>query len=178
MQAGIEAAVCGLAGLAGPCCLRIDFRSADANLGPALPPTCRSWLIARKWDVEHAARDIAAHAAWREEFMPAGAVAAALAASAAGGQRKVFLQGRDRQGQAVVVVKAGKGVLVSAVAGEKCGRACAWHKGVKAGGEWPRSSALTLHPRGLPGCSWAGVLVIKDPPSHFVLLVLAERARH
>ena len=116
---------------------------AQGSAGRRIPLPCRRprparrWLIARRWDVERAAADIAAHAAWREEFMPPATCAdvaalEAAAAAAAAGQpaccgssggggggggsgaagKRVFLQGLDRHGRAVVVVNAGKGVLV------------------------------------------------------------------
>lgn len=99
------------------------------------------WLIARKGNVEAAAAGIAAHADWRvefwgldggvtslERFRPApGGGGSSGAGPGSGGwvleegavpllgqapSDKVFLQGADNAGQAVVVVKAGKQVLV------------------------------------------------------------------
>ncbi len=70
------------------------------------------WLIARRWCMDDAARDIAAHADWRVAFMGTGADGSALEGLQQGGERKVFLQGCDRWGQPVVLVKAGRHVLV------------------------------------------------------------------
>ncbi|GAB4814590.1 hypothetical protein N2152v2_001636 [Parachlorella kessleri] len=74
------------------------------------------WLIARQWDVEHAARDIVGHAEWRESFMGSTASSGGCArAVGSEGQEeeRVFLQGCDKSGHPLVVVKAGRHVLSS-----------------------------------------------------------------
>lgn len=63
------------------------------------------WLRSRNWELDAAEEAIAQHAAWRSSYFPKGRIAEAdisneLAAN------KVFLQGHDHQGHAVVVVMA------------------------------------------------------------------------
>ncbi|GBF97515.1 hypothetical protein Rsub_10438 [Raphidocelis subcapitata] len=61
------------------------------------------WLAARGWDPARAARDLAAHAEWRAAYCPRGRV---LDCEIAGqlNQQKVFIQGLDRCGRAVVIL--------------------------------------------------------------------------
>jgi hypothetical protein len=70
------------------------------------PRARRRWLAARGWDPARAARDLAAHAAWRAETMPDGRVADSEVRNELA-QRKVLLQGLDRRGRGVVVFIGG-----------------------------------------------------------------------
>ncbi|KAI8471339.1 MAG: CRAL-TRIO domain-containing protein [Monoraphidium minutum] len=67
------------------------------------------WLAARGWDPARAAADLAAHAAWRAGFVPAGRVPASEIARELA-QRKVLVQGLDRAGRAVIVLVGGNHV--------------------------------------------------------------------
>ncbi|GBG00119.1 hypothetical protein Rsub_12730 [Raphidocelis subcapitata] len=66
----------------------------------------KRWLAARGWDPARAARDLAAHAAWRAEFVRHGRVRE-CEVSREIGQRKLFVQGVDYRGRAVTILKAG-----------------------------------------------------------------------
>ena len=77
---------------------------ADAG-EPVDAAVLRRWLAARRHSVSEAAAGIQAHAEWRREFLAgaAGVEEASIASELAA--QKVFLQGQDRAGQAVVVVQ-------------------------------------------------------------------------
>ena len=36
--------------------------------------TLRRWLVARKWDLKHAAADLTKHAVWRAAYVPTGRI--------------------------------------------------------------------------------------------------------
>ncbi|KIY95497.1 hypothetical protein MNEG_12466 [Monoraphidium neglectum] len=67
----------------------------------------RRWLRARGWDPAKAGRDLAAHAAWRAEFVPGGRIQEAEVANEIA-QGKVFLQGPDRNGRGISIFIGGK----------------------------------------------------------------------
>lgn len=94
---------------------------------PTLPPPCQSitggeiahaseiydrahlrrWLVAREWDVCAAHRSLLEHASWRAYQVPGGRV---LETRIPGplSDAKVLLQGVDRQGRAVLIIRACK----------------------------------------------------------------------
>ena len=59
--------------------------------------TLRRWLVARKWDLMHAAADLTKHAEWRAAYVPTGRITDAEV-QAELDQAKAFLQGFDKQG--------------------------------------------------------------------------------
>ena len=67
--------------------------------------TLRRWLVAREWDVAAAHKSIVEHASWRQYQVPGGRVREARVAGPLS-DNKVFLQGVDAQGRAVLVIQA------------------------------------------------------------------------
>ncbi|KIY99951.1 hypothetical protein MNEG_8006 [Monoraphidium neglectum] len=63
----------------------------------------RRWLSGRDWEPARAARDLAAHAAWRAQYAPQGRVLDCEVANELA-QNKVLIQGLDRNGRAVIMV--------------------------------------------------------------------------
>lgn len=64
-------------------------------------------MAARGRDPARAARDLAAHAAWRASYIPNGRALESEVQPEIE-QGKVFVQGPDRKGHAVVILDAGK----------------------------------------------------------------------
>jgi hypothetical protein len=65
--------------------------------------TLRRWLVARKWDVDVALRDLGKHADWRVAFVPNSRIPEEEVAADLS-QNKSFLQGVDKEGYAVNIV--------------------------------------------------------------------------
>lgn len=65
------------------------------------------WLAARSWSPARAARDLAAHAAWRAELVgPRGRVLEGDVPNEIA-QRKVLVQGPDRRGRGIIILNSG-----------------------------------------------------------------------
>ncbi|GMH32429.1 hypothetical protein BSKO_00263 [Bryopsis sp. KO-2023] len=76
--------------------------------GETLDDACVSrWLVARGNDPSCAEEAIRTHAVWREEYVPNGRISEAEVLNEIRAQ-KVFLQGHDNKGQALLVVHARK----------------------------------------------------------------------
>lgn len=65
----------------------------------------RRWLVAREWDVTAAHRSLVEHASWRQYQVPGGRVREGRIQGPLS-DGKVFLQGADTQGRAVLVIQA------------------------------------------------------------------------
>jgi len=65
----------------------------------------RRWLVAREWDVGAARRSLVEHASWRAYQVPGGRVPEARVAAPLS-EGKVLLQGVDKAGRALMIVRA------------------------------------------------------------------------
>lgn len=71
------------------------------------------WLIARRWNIHSAAKDLIEHSYWRAQYVCRLRQAGGLPGLQQGGSsKKLFLQGHDTAGHAVVIVRVGSEVLV------------------------------------------------------------------
>jgi len=95
------------------------------NSAPPTAPLNTRWLAARSWSPARAARDLAAHAAWRAELVgPRGRVLEADVANEIA-QRKVLVQGPDRRGRGIIILNSGNH-YAGCAGGARCGGSWFW----------------------------------------------------